>query len=76
MTLEGQPRHCAAFPDGCDLRPATGARGAMLSAWPWCSMRAALIYQHRTAQRDKMVAAAISERVVAELSDIARPSGT
>ena len=40
------------------------------------SMRAALIYQHRTAQRDKMIAAAISERVSAELTDIDCPSGT
>ena len=28
------------------------------------SLRAALIYQHRSAQRDKMVADAISERAV------------
>jgi hypothetical protein len=40
------------------------------------SMRSALIYQHRTAQRDKMIAAAISERVSAELTDIDCPSGT
>jgi integrase len=39
------------------------------------SMRAALIYQHRTAQRDKMIAAAISERVSAELTSDHR-SGT
>jgi len=39
------------------------------------SMRAAVIYQHRTAQRDKMIAAAISERVSAELPEIARPIG-
>jgi hypothetical protein len=31
------------------------------------SMRAALIYQHRTAQRDRMIASAISERVSSEL---------
>jgi hypothetical protein len=33
------------------------------------SLRAALIYQHRSAQRDKMVADAISERVIGELAD-------
>jgi hypothetical protein len=36
------------------------------------SPRAALIYQHRTAHRDKMIADAISKRVKAELE----PSGT
>jgi hypothetical protein len=40
------------------------------------SMRSALIYQYRIAQRDKMIAAAISERVSAELTDIGCPSGT
>ena len=36
------------------------------------STRAALIYQHRTTHRDRMIADAISERVKAEL----KPSGT
>ena len=37
------------------------------------SMRAALIYQHRTAHRDKMIAAAISERVSSELGEADPP---
>jgi hypothetical protein len=36
------------------------------------STRAALIYQHRTTQRDKIIAEEISNRVKAEL----KPSGT
>jgi hypothetical protein len=36
------------------------------------STRAALIYQHRTTERDKIIADQISKRVKAEL----RPSGT
>lgn len=40
------------------------------------SMRAALIYQHRTAQRDKMLADAISARVSAELPGIGHVTGT
>jgi hypothetical protein len=39
-------------------------------------MRAALIYQHRRAQRDKMLADAISARVSAELPSIGHVSGT
>jgi hypothetical protein len=38
--------------------------------------RAALIYQHRTAEPDRFIAAAISAAVEAELGDADRPSGT
>jgi hypothetical protein len=40
------------------------------------SMRAALIYQHRSTQRDKMIADAISARVSAELPRIGHVTGT
>jgi integrase len=40
------------------------------------SLRAALIYQHRSGQRDKMVADAISDRVSAELADNGHATGT
>jgi len=40
------------------------------------SLRAALIYQHRSSQRDKMLANAISERVSAELADNGHVTGT
>ena len=39
------------------------------------SMRAALIYQHRSTQRDKMIADAISARVSAELPRIGHVTG-
>jgi hypothetical protein len=38
--------------------------------------RAALIYQHRTNERDRLIAAAISELVEAELGEADSPSGT
>jgi integrase len=38
--------------------------------------RAALIYQHRTTERDRLLAAAISATVKAELTKAAQPSGT
>jgi integrase len=38
--------------------------------------RAALIYQHRTMERDRLIAAAISAAVEAELSESERASGT
>jgi hypothetical protein len=37
--------------------------------------RAALIYQHRTAERDRLIAAAISQ-IEAELADPQSPAGT
>ena len=38
--------------------------------------RAALIYQHRTAERDRLIASLMSEIVEAELSGTGEPSGT
>jgi integrase len=38
--------------------------------------RAAVIYQHRTMERDRLIAAAISAAVEAELSESERASGT
>jgi hypothetical protein len=37
---------------------------------------AALIYQHRTTERDRFIAAAMSEIVNVELGEADRPSGT
>jgi hypothetical protein len=38
--------------------------------------RAALIYQHRTAERGQLIAAAMSQIIEAELANPANPSGT
>jgi integrase len=38
--------------------------------------RAALIYQHRTAERDRLIAAAISQIIKTELTDPQSQSGT
>ncbi len=38
--------------------------------------RAALIYQHRTTERDRLIAAAMSQLVTAELDATESPSGT
>ncbi len=38
--------------------------------------RAALIYQHRTCERDKLIADAIGKQAKAELRQRGRPSGT
>ena len=38
--------------------------------------RAAVIYQHRTAERDRLIASVMSEIVEAELHAADRPSGT
>jgi len=38
--------------------------------------RAALIYQHRTTERDRFIAAAMSEIVKTELGEADGPSGT
>lgn len=40
------------------------------------TIRAALIYQHRTAERDRLIAAAMSQLVTAELNEPPSPSGT
>ncbi len=38
--------------------------------------RAALIYQHRTAERDRLIATIMSELIEAELGTTDKPSGT
>ncbi len=38
--------------------------------------RAALIYQHRTTERDRLIAATMSAIVESELDEIESPSGT
>jgi hypothetical protein len=38
--------------------------------------RAALIYQHRTAERDRLIAAVMSDIVEAEIGTTGRSSGT
>ena len=38
--------------------------------------RAALIYQHRTTERDRLIAAVMSDIVETELGEIENPSGT
>jgi hypothetical protein len=38
--------------------------------------RAALIYQHRATERDRFIAAALSEIIEAELAEPESPSGT
>jgi hypothetical protein len=37
---------------------------------------AALIYQHRTAERDRLIAAAMSQLITAELNELPGSSGT
>jgi integrase len=54
---------------GASLRELMGRMGHSTT-------RAALIYQHRTAERDRLIAAAISQIIEAELTDPQRPSGT
>jgi hypothetical protein len=44
--------------------------------WGHSTTRAALIYQHRTAERDRLIAAMMSEIIEAELADPDNPSGT
>jgi hypothetical protein len=38
--------------------------------------RAALMYQHRTTERDRQIAVAMNERVETELRETDQPSGT
>src|SRR5215467_6509182 len=58
----------------------TGTTGAslreLMGRMGHSTTRAALIYQHRTTERDRLIAAAMSEIVEAELSDSDGPSGT
>jgi integrase len=54
---------------GASLRELMGRMGHSTT-------RAALIYQHRTAERDRLIAAAMSGIIEAELADPENPSGT
>jgi hypothetical protein len=54
---------------GASLRELMGRMGHSTT-------RAALIYQHRTAERDRLIAAAISQIIEAELADPDSSSGT
>jgi integrase len=57
-----------------------GATGAslreLMSRMGHSTTRAALIYQHRTTERDRLIAAAMHELVEAELREADQPSGT
>jgi integrase len=54
---------------GASLRELMGRMGHSTT-------RAAVIYQHRTAERDRFIAAAMSQIIEAELANPDRPSGT
>ena len=54
---------------GASLRELMGRMGHSTT-------RAALIYQHRTAERDRLIAAMMSQIIEAELADPDNPSGT
>jgi integrase len=62
---------------GNHIMGATGASLRELMGWMGhSSTRAALIYQHRTTERDRLIAAAMNDLVEAELREAAEPSGT
>jgi integrase len=62
---------------GNHIAAATGASlRELMGRMGHSSTRAALIYQHRTTERDRFIAAAMSEIVQTELGDADRPSGT
>ena len=54
---------------GASLRELMGRMGHSTT-------RAAVIYQHRTAERDRFIAAAMTQIIEAELADPGSPSGT
>jgi hypothetical protein len=62
--------------------PATTSRGyrreppELMGRMGHSTTSAALIYQHRTTERDRFIAAAMSEIVKTELGEADRPSGT
>jgi len=60
--------HCAAA-TGASLRE-------MMGRMDHSTTRAAVIYQHRTAERDRFIAAAMSQIIEAALAIPDRPSGT
>lgn len=62
---------------GNHIAAATGASlRELMGRMGHSTTRAALIYQHRTSERDRLIAAAMSEIVKAELDGADRPSGT
>lgn len=62
---------------GNHIAAATGASlRELMGRMGHSTTRAALIYQHRTAERDRLIAAVMSDIVEAELGTIGRPSGT
>lgn len=64
-------------PTGNHIAAATGASlRELMGRMGHSTTRAALIYQHRTAERDRLIAAVMSDIVEAELGTTARLSGT
>jgi integrase len=62
---------------GNHIAAATGASlRELMGRMGHSTTRAALIYQHRTSERDRLIAAAMSEIVKAELGEADKPSGT
>jgi integrase len=62
---------------GNHIAAATGASlRELMGRMGHSTTRAALIYQHRTSERDRFIAAAMSEIVKTELGEADRPSGT
>ncbi len=62
---------------GNHIAAATGASlRELMGRMGHSTTRAAVIYQHRTAERDRFIAAAMSQIVTAELADPDAPSGT
>jgi integrase len=62
---------------GNHIAAATGASlRELMGRMGHSTTRAALIYQHRTAERDRLIAAAMSEIVQAQLGEVASASGT
>jgi hypothetical protein len=62
---------------GNHIAAATGASlRELMGRMGHSTTRAALIYQHRTAERDRLIAAVMSDIVEAELGTASKPSGT
>jgi integrase len=62
---------------GNHIASATGASlRELMGRMGHSTTRAALIYQHRTTERDRLIAAVMSDIVETELDEIENPSGT
>jgi len=62
---------------GNHIAAATGASlRELMGRMGHSTTRAALIYQHRTAERDRLIAAVMSDIIETELADPGNPSGT